>query len=216
MNNKILMLCTLSTLLLGSALLSGCATMSKDECIHADWHIKGLDDGSQGYALNRIADHSKACARAKITPDIKDYEDGHKKGARLYCLPEKGYSSGRDGSSYNGICPQDLEIKFLRAYRDGQELYSIQRKMNNLTSDISSNEARIESLYNEIQALQYDISERRNDHNERQYKLHRIDDLHFQITDLEIRIDRAAHELNLFRNDYRVVEDRHYRMGYIN
>lgn len=212
MNNKLLMLCTI---LLGSSLLSSCATMSKDECMHADWYIKGLDDASQGYALSRIAEHSKACARAKVTPVIKDYEDGHKKGARLYCVPEKGYSVGRDGSSYNGICPQDLESNFLRAYRDGQELYSIQRKTNNLTSEISSNQARIDSLYSEIQALKYDISERNNDYRERQYKLNRIDDLHFQITDLEIRTDRAAHELNLFRNDYRIVEDKHYRMGYI-
>lgn len=215
MNNKRLKLSAFSIFLLGTILLSSCATMSKNECIQADWYIKGLDDASQGYALNRVADHSKACARAKVTPVMKDYEEGHKKGARLYCVPEKGYSAGRDGSAYNGICPQDLENKFLRAYQDGQELYLIQRKMNNLSSDVSSNRSRIESLYSEIQALQYDISERNNDYKERQYKLRRIDDLHFQITDLEIRSDRAEHELNLFRNDYRRVEDKHFRMGYI-
>jgi hypothetical protein len=216
MSNKILRLCAFSILFLGSALLSSCATMSKDECMHADWYIKGLEDATQGYPLNRIGEHSKACARTKITPVMKDYEDGHKKGARLYCLPEKGYSAGRDGSAYNGICPADLENSFLRAYRDGQELFAIQRKINNLNNEISSNQSRIEFLYNEIQALQYDISQRINDSKERQYKLHRIDDLHFQITDLEIRTDRAAHELAVCRNDYRLVEDKHYRMGYIN
>ncbi len=214
-NNKIIVRCALSILVLCSILLSGCATMSKDECLHADWYIKGLEDASQGYSLSRVAEHGKACARVKVIPVMRDYEDGHKKGARLYCVPEKGYSAGRDGSEYHGICPQDLEGQFLHAYRDGQELYNIERSINNLTSEIDSNQMRIQSNYNEIQALQYDISERNNDSTERQHKLHRIDDLHYEITDLEVRNDRAAHELDLFRNDFRVVEDKHYRMGYI-
>jgi hypothetical protein len=195
--------------------LSGCATMSKNECLTADWYIKGLEDASQGHPITRVAEHGKACARAKITPVMKDYESGHKKGARLYCSPEKGYSSGRDGSAYHRICPPDLEDRFLNAYRDGQELYSIQRNINAMAGEISSNQARIESIYSEIQALQYDISQRINDAKERQYKLRRIDDLHYEITDLEIRNDRAAHEMDLFRHDFRIVEDKHFRMGYL-
>ena len=56
------------------------------------------------------------------------------KGARLYCVPEKGYSEGRRGSAYNGICPVDLEPRFLRAYRDGQDLYRIQANIDTAAS----------------------------------------------------------------------------------
>ncbi len=201
--------------LLGFLLLSSCASMSKDECLQADWYIKGLEDASEGYVISRMADHGKACARVKVIPLMTDYEAGHEKGARLYCVPEKGYSSGRAGSAYNDICPQDLENQFLRAYRDGQELFALQQQINRMSNEISSNESRVEVIYSEIQALHFDVSNRINDSRERQYKLRRIDELHFQITDLEVRSDRAAYELELFRHDFRIVESKHYRLGYI-
>jgi len=195
--------------------LINCATMSKDECLHADWYIKGLDDASDGYALDRISDHAKACARVDIKPNAQDYENGHKKGARLYCVPNKGYSEGRKGVSYNGICPASLENNFLRAYRDGQELFSIQQKMDQLANDISNSRSQIDSNYNEIHALKHDIIDRDSNSQERRYKLRRIDDLQDEATALDIRIDRDAREIELFQNDYRILEDKHYRMGYL-
>lgn len=197
-----------------SGLLLSCATMSKDECRHADWYLKGLEDGNKGYSESRIVEHGKACARVSVSPDVKDYSDGHKKGARLYCVPEKGYSEGRNGSTYNGICPPELENNFLRAYRDGKELYTIQRNMDSLATELNSNELRINNNYDQMAQLKRDIVNS-DDPKERNNKMHRIDELQDEINDLLIRSDRAAHELNLFRNDLRMVEDKHYRMGYI-
>ena len=191
-------------------LLASCATMSKDECRSADWYIKGVADASDGYALDRMDDHAKACARVAVTPKAKDYEAGHKKGARLYCVPDKGYSEGRNGASYNGICPRDLENNFLRAYRQGQELFFIEQKINQLASDISHSNALIEANYNEIHRLKHDIIDRDSNPQERRNKLRRIDELQYQITDLEVRIDRSAHEIELFKNDYNFVEARRY------
>ena len=195
--------------------LTGCATMSKDECLHADWYIKGLEDANLGYALSRIAEHAKACARVKVTPVISEYDRGHKKGARLYCTPEKGYSVGRNGAEYQGICPQDLEASFLRTFRDGQELYNIQRNINNIENDIEDKHSSIQSNRNEIQSLKNAIVDRDSSSNERSEKLQQIDRLQRNISNLEIDIDRAIHELELFRHDYQVVENKHVRMGYI-
>lgn len=195
--------------------LSACTTMSKDECMHADWYLKGLADAGDGYALDRIVDHGKACARVAVAPNRRDYEAGHQKGARLYCVPNKGYSEGRRGRQYHGICPAGLENNFLRAYRDGQELFAIQQKISQLANDIANSQARIESNYNEIQLLKHDIVDRHSDSQERRYKLRRIDELQYEITDLEIRIDRNAREIEWFNNDYRSLEDKHFRMGYI-
>lgn len=198
------------SVLLAALLLASCATMSKDECRSADWYIKGLADASDGYALDRLDDHAKACARAAVTPKAKDYEAGHKKGARLYCVPDKGYSEGRNGASYNGICPRDLEGNFLRAYRHGQELFVIQQKINLLAQDISHRDALIEANYNEIHRLKHDIVASDSSPQERRNKLRRIDELQYEITDFEVRIDRDAYEIELLKNDYRFAESRRY------
>ncbi len=196
------------------ALLSGCATMSKDECKQADWYLKGVEDATQGYALDRAVEHGKACARVKITPVMKEYSEGHAKGARLYCVPEKGYSEGRKGSAYNGICPVELENKFLRAYKDGQELYHIQRNMDRMASQISNNNSQIDNHYSEIAQLKYEIVNSNNEQ-DRRYRMRRIDELENAIRNLYLDSNSAERELALFNNDYRVVEDKHYRLGYI-
>jgi hypothetical protein len=196
------------------ALLSGCATMSKEECKQADWYLKGVEDATKGFPLDRVVEHGKACARVNIVPDMKDYREGHAKGARLYCVPEKGYSEGRNGAPYNGICPVELEPKFLRAYGDGQELYNIQRNIDRMLSQINGNHSQIDNDYNEISQLKYDVVNSNNEQ-ERRYKMRRIDELENEIRNLSLDADRAARELNLFQNDYCVVEDKHHRMGYL-
>lgn len=198
-----------------SLLISSCATMSKDECKQADWYLKGVDDATQGFALDRVVEHGKACARINIVPDMKEYREGHTKGAHLYCVPEKGYSEGRNGAAYNGICPAAAEGKFLRAYRDGQDLYNIQRRIDAMHSQISNNTSQINNRYNDIAQLRREIV-RSNDENDRRYKMRLIVDMENEIRNLDLDSQRAEHELYLLNNDYHVVEDSHRRMGYIN
>lgn len=193
--------------------LSGCATMSKEECKQADWYLKGVEDATQGFPLDRVIEHGKACARVNIVPDMKEYRQGHAKGARLYCVPEKGYSEGRNGAAYNGICPAELEPAFLRAYGDGQELYRIQQNIDRMVSEINSSQSQIDSNYNEISQLKFEIVNSREEQ-ERRYKMRRIDDLERDIRRLGLNADSAARELELFQNDYRIVEAKHRRMGY--
>lgn len=197
-----------------TAVLSGCATMSKEECRQVDWYLKGVDDATAGYPLDRVIEHGKACAKIDVVPDMKAYREGHGKGARLYCVPPKGYSEGRKGAAYNGICPIELEDKFLRAYRDGQELFNIERKINELASQISSNNSQIDNNYGEISRLKREIVNSNNEQ-DRRYRMRRIDDLEADIRRLDANSGRAAHEIDLFENDLRIVTERHVRMGYI-
>lgn len=198
-----------------AAFVSSCATMSKEECKQADWYLKGVDDATQGFALDRVVEHGKACARVNIVPDMKEYREGHGKGARLYCVPEKGYSEGRNGAAYNGICPAALEGKFLRAYSDGQELYAIQHRIDSMHNQIENNNAQINNRYNDIEQLRREIV-RSNDENDRRYKMRLIVDMENEIRNLGVDSQRAERELYLLDNDYRAVEDKHRRMGYIN
>ena len=192
----------------------GCSTMSKEECKMADWYLKGLDDATAGYATDRVIEHGKACAKVNVVPNMREYREGHAKGARLYCVPEKGYREGRRGAAYNGICPMELEDKFLRAYRDGQELYNIQRNIDNLANQIDNNNSKIDNNYNEISRLKHDIVNS-NSEQDRRYSMRRIDELEDEIRSLEINSGRAHREIDLYRSDYRIVEDKHVRMGYI-
>ena len=50
--------------------LSGCATMSGDECMTSDWSAIGYEDGARGYTTDRLASHRKACAKHGVTPDF--------------------------------------------------------------------------------------------------------------------------------------------------
>jgi hypothetical protein len=204
----------LFSILIFALLISGCSTMSKEECRQADWYLKGVEDANQGYALDRVVEHGKACARTNIVPDMKEYREGHAKGARLYCVPEKGYSEGRRGAAYNGICPVEMESKFLRAYRDGQELFTIQRNMDRMAAEISSNNSLIDNHYAEIDQLKRQIVNSNNEQ-DRRYRMRRIDELEDAIRNLDINSARAHREFELFENDYRVVEDKHYRLGYL-
>ncbi len=51
-------------------LLGSCATMSKEECVAADWRVVGETDGAAGYdPQSRFAAHAKSCEKAGVVPD---------------------------------------------------------------------------------------------------------------------------------------------------
>lgn len=60
----------LSLSIFGSILLlSSCATLSKQECVVGDWQTIGYNDGVAGHYADRLASHTKACAKASVAPD---------------------------------------------------------------------------------------------------------------------------------------------------
>ena len=56
--------------------MGGCATMSKEECLVANWREVGFTDASQGYTQARVAEHRSACAEAKVTVNLEEYNKG--------------------------------------------------------------------------------------------------------------------------------------------
>jgi len=71
--------------------MTGCASMSKQECLNANWKTIGYEDGSRGKPETSIQAHRKACAKINITPDLPQYQQGHREGARFYCKKHTGY-----------------------------------------------------------------------------------------------------------------------------
>ena len=120
----------LTVSLLAIALMSGCASMSKSECLSADWLQRGVQDGSSGALASTLTQHDKACAKVGITPDQALYLQGHAQGLISYCTPEKGLLEGRQNNEYLDVCPQKLEANFLASYIDGLELKLIELESN--------------------------------------------------------------------------------------
>ena len=131
-------------LLLGFAGLSGCATMSGDECASSDWTAIGYSDGAQGFTSDRYSRHNKACAKHGVTPDFRAYQVGRDEGLREFCQPTRGYQLGESGSAYHGVCSADLEPAFLDAYRIGQHLHGLRSNVSHASSSIAAKERELE------------------------------------------------------------------------
>lgn len=121
---------------LGFALISGCATLGKEECLNADWFTIGYEDGARGFAASRIGEHREACAKHGIAPDFNRYEQGRLTGLQEYCIPQKGYGLGASNKAYNYVCPDYLEKDFLAAYHQGKKLYSAQMTVKRQKADL--------------------------------------------------------------------------------
>ncbi len=118
--------------LIGALALGGCATLSREECLMSDWYELGAQDGAAGYSSERLAEHRQACAEYRVRPDREAYRAGWEEGIRDYCTPQRGFSEGRSGAGYTGVCPPPLERGFLRQYRIGLELYQQELRIQEL------------------------------------------------------------------------------------
>ena len=153
MHTRIAGLLTLSTLFV----LSGCASMSADECAMSDWHTIGYEDGSMGYTAARIGEHRKACAKHGVAPDFNAYQAGHSEGVRQYCQPSRAFNVAASGGRYNGICPSDLEPDFVDAFNSGHRLYQLRSNVNSANYEINAKRAELERTENQIRQAEADL-----------------------------------------------------------
>lgn len=122
-------------LIVAAMLLSGCASMSKEECLTANWHDQGFRDGRTGQPLARLAEHRKACAKVGVIPNDGQYAQGRDEGIAVYCAPENGMRVGRQGQTYRNACPASLEQQFLMSYHQGKQLYDAEQRVEELTQE---------------------------------------------------------------------------------
>lgn len=134
--------------------LSGCATMSADECITSDWHAIGFEDGARGYTADQLGNRRKACAKHGVTPDFESYQAGRERGLRQYCQPSRGFSLGAGGSRYNGVCPGDMEADFVDAYNSGHQLYTLRSRVNSATNQINSKKHELDNTNDQIRSAE--------------------------------------------------------------
>lgn len=196
------------------ASLTGCASLSKQECLNANWRLIGFEDGSQGKQESTIGAHRKACAKVSVIPDLPEYQRGHREGARKYCVKTTAYNLGVSGGAYYGVCPADLEPGFLKAYQTGQELYNITRQIAAVQADIDRYDDDMHALEADIAEHEKIIVDAGDSRKVRREQLRIIDDLHYQIRGVELNIANADQELRALQMDYQHVQNQHRKMGY--
>ncbi|MHA7880373.1 MAG: DUF2799 domain-containing protein [Saccharospirillum sp.] len=135
---------------LAALVLAGCASMSKDECLTADWYSVGYEDGASGQPTTRIGAHREACAKHGVTPNLRDYQDGHDEGLISFCTAQSGFTRARSGYQYTGICPPALEPDFMDGYVAGRQIYTVNTELNSLQSEQRSNDAELRRIDQEL------------------------------------------------------------------
>lgn len=139
------------------AALSGCASMSSEECANSDWVAVGYEDGSRGATSDKFGTRRKACAKHGITADFQAYQQGRSEGLVEFCQPSRGYNLGVNGGTYHGVCDVAMEEEFLDAYRVGYELHSLRSNVSNANSKIYYKEAELERIKDKIRATEADL-----------------------------------------------------------
>ena len=110
--------------LLAVGSLLGCATLSKEDCLNADWEKIGYEDGSQGKEPESFLEHRKACAAHGVAANVEAYQKSWAQALLdEYCTEERGFTLGRTGKSYKDVCPAEFETVFLTGYNRGRRLF---------------------------------------------------------------------------------------------
>ena len=190
------------TSLIALLVLSGCASMSADECVMSDWHTVGFEDGSKGYTMDRLGQHRKACAKHGVAPDLRAYQSGRDEGLYQFCQPSRGFNLGAGGGQYNGVCGDHSEPQFLDAYRSGYHLYNLRTNVNSATYQINARTQEIETLKDDIRSKEAALIHKETPTEERILLLADLKDLSERIGQLESEVymlveDRARHEEQL-------------------
>lgn len=200
---------------LGAALaLSGCASMSDEECLTADWRLLGYEDALQGRSTATIAQYRRACAAVSVTPNLDLYQQGHQEGARQYCTAANGYRAGSNGSTYQGICPADLETGFMRGFQDGRELYSLASEISTLQASITKQESDIAAFEREIADLEEAIIDDGSSADQRRANMAEIENLNERIVELEVEISGTRRRIEEIEAEHETVAREHRLLGY--
>lgn len=202
------------TLFAITCLLAGCATLSKDECQHANWHIIGMEDGSRGYGLERLGEHRKACARVGVTPDLAAYQAGHAEGVKRYCTPLRGYALGNGGGAYRELCPPDLAKGFRRGYDDGRDMYSHRVRVDQLGATVAATQKSILALEAQIEEREQYIVSDTSTPASRRATLERLKQLREELAVLHEQLFAAEYDRSLAVEDYEALRHYHLQLGY--
>jgi hypothetical protein len=119
--------------LTGVTFLSSCTHHQKNQtlvftCANIDWWEIGRADGASGLPATKVQEHQSRCDSTPTPVDAQLYANGRDAGLIEYCSATRGLEMGRNGSTYEGVCPEHLEQKFVMNYERGRRIISLERE----------------------------------------------------------------------------------------
>jgi hypothetical protein len=161
--------------------LSGCASLSRNECLSANWEDVGIRDGANGRPEEYLIQHSKACAKAAVVPDRGAWTKGREQGLERFCVPHRAYQIGEYGAGFDSaICRNFDQDRLIAAYQHGREV-------NRLAGELSSIDSEMANIRVELE--REDLKDR-----ERVALAFRLGQLVYQRSDLEQSYENARYQ----------------------
>ncbi|WP_436355853.1 DUF2799 domain-containing protein [Brevundimonas sp. CEF1] len=189
----------------GVALLAGCTTMTKEQCLAGAWGEKGYQDGLSGYRTSRLHDHAQACAKFGVEANPGAYLSARDDGLRTYCTWESGFRQGRQGNSYGGVCSPAEERDFLPAYEDGRRIYVVEQAVSSAESALNSAISRIDDREDKLEAKQRELRQEGLTDEQRQRIRDRIREVRDEIRDARRDARQSEDDLHHARIEARMV-----------
>ncbi|WDE07531.1 DUF2799 domain-containing protein [Thalassomonas viridans] len=197
-----------------ASLLFGCATMSKEECLVADWYTIGLEDGSEGKPAAHIGEHRKACADAGVSPNITRYNAGRKAGLKDYCVASRGYQLAMSGDAYHGVCRGPQEKGFLKGFKNGKIVYQAKAALEQVSSDINSALAQEKALKKKISKKEAVILADESSAEQRKDALKRVKELTAELEAVSADIHELEHIYEARQVEYEAKLNRYQVAAY--
>lgn len=184
------------TAIIGLAVvLTGCATISEQDCQIGAWAEYGYKDGMNGRSGDRIADYAERCGKFGIKPDMTAYLSAHKRGVAQYCTYERGYDHGEEGRSFNKVCTGEMSADYVPGYDAGRARYEIKQGRERLVDSYDQVVADIAEVERRLSVEELEDGERRR----LDKKLRRLNSrcarLEDEIRDYEYQHDLPPHPL---------------------
>ncbi len=170
-------------MLLGS--LSGCASLSREQCQTGDWYGIGMSDGLNGQPVSRLGQHMRACADYGIVIERQRYLDGHSQGMRNYCRIENAFELGLRGQRYQGGCSPGIDAFFDHANRTAYDVYRLRQELNSIAYQRDRKEDKLH---------EYGLP-----HEQRHRLRHAIEDLDRHYAGLRYQLGFSEQELERLR-----------------
>lgn len=153
--------------------LTGCATLSRDECQTVDWEDLGLRDGQAGYSRGRLAQHREACQEYGIVPNQQAYNAGRTRGLIDYCALDNALREGLAGRRYQGVCPGPIDRDFRALNEAAYAVHEGRREMEAIADRIDNLERALRKdkvsdkrrgrVRDDIRDLDRELGRRRDD-----------------------------------------------------
>jgi hypothetical protein len=144
MNTRSLFQVLAGLALLGS--LGGCASLSKSECLNANWEDVGIRDGANGRPEEYLIQHTTACAKVNVVPDRGAWSQGRERGLERFCQPQRMYNIGEYGGTLDiGICRNFDQERLSHAYEVGRDVNRRQHALNEIDTELRDIRTRLEN-----------------------------------------------------------------------